>query len=119
MILMALDRHRQKQMAAEREALSEFEFISRVAVTGVRADTAKFVWDEAVSYYYDPLKPDPNDRWEATMRIDPADLEDITSKFWKQQGWREPNPKDPIVLPSDPTLLEYALWLDQQRQLQE
>jgi hypothetical protein len=106
-------------MAAESSALSESEFISQMAAAGVRAETARFVWDEAVFYYYEPLKPDPNDRWEGTMRIDPEDLEDVTARFWKQQGWAEPTRKDPVVLPGDPTLLEFASWLDRQRQLQE
>jgi hypothetical protein len=104
---------------AKRGVLSESEFLSRMTAIGVRTDTAKFVWDEAVDYYFEPLKPDPNDRWDSIMRIDPEDLEDTTAKFWKQQGWQEPTPDDPVVLPRDPTLLEYAVWLDRQRQLQE
>ena len=105
-------------MAAERTPLSEAEFIARMVGAGVQAETAKFVRDEAANYYFEPLTPDPNDRWEGTMRIDPDDLEDVTAKFWKQQGWMKPTPKNPVVLPGDSSLLEYALWLDGQRQLQ-
>jgi hypothetical protein len=102
-------------MAAERVGLSESDFISLLVAAGVRTDSAEFVRNEAAGYYFQPLKPDPNDNWEGTMRFDPEDLEDITAKFWKQQGWVEPSCKDPVVLPSDPTLLQYALWLDEQR----
>ena len=106
-------------MAAQRNPLSESEFISQMIVTGVRQETAKFVWDEAAAYYIEPLRPDPSDHWEATMRIDPGDLEDVTARFWQQQGWEEPSRKDPVILPNDPTLQGYALWLDQQRQVQK
>jgi hypothetical protein len=119
MILTALDRRRHRRMAAERGVLTESDFISRLVASGIREDTAKFVWDEAAVYYFEPLKPDPGDRWEGLMKIDPEDLEDVTAKFWKQQGWAEPSPKDPVILPSDPTLLEYAQWLDAQRQLHQ
>ena len=106
-------------MATDRDPLSEDEFISQMVAAGVRVETAKFVWHEVVLYYSKPLQPDPADRWERTMRIDPEDLEDITARFWKQQGWAEPSPSDPVVLPPDPMLLEFALWLDSQRQLQQ
>lgn len=106
-------------MAAERPNLSESKFVSEMVAEGVRADTAKFVWDEAARYYFEPLKPDPSDRWKGTMRIDPEDLEDITAKFWKREDLVEPTRTDPIGVPSDPTLLDYALWLDRQRQLPE
>jgi hypothetical protein len=90
-----------------------------MVAAGVRDETAKFVWQEAVFYYSKPLQPDPADRWQGMMRIDPEDLEDITARFWKQQGWAEPSPSNPAVLPADPMLLEYALWLDTHRQLQK
>jgi hypothetical protein len=104
-------------MAAEREALSESEFVAQMEAAGVRGDTADFIWTNAVHYYSEPLKPDPNDRWETTMRIDEEELEDIAGNFWHEQGWPEPSPKEPVALPSDPTLLEFALWLDEQRRL--
>ena len=104
-------------MAAGRVTLSTYEFMSRMADAGLRNDTASFVWNEVVSYYFEPLKPDPSDRWEGTMRIDPEDLEDITAKFWKLNRWIEPSCDDPVMLPNDPSLVEYARWLDSQRQL--
>jgi hypothetical protein len=106
-------------MAAERGALSKPEFVSQMVAAGVRAGTATFVWDEAEYFYREPLKPDPSDRWEGTMNVDPEDLEDIAAKFWKQQGWEEPTPEEPVILPSDPSLLEFAQWLDRQRQVQQ
>jgi hypothetical protein len=106
-------------MAAERGPLSEAEFISRMIAAGVREETAKFVLREASRYYFEPLKPDPDDRWEGTMRIDPEDLEDVTAKYWREQGWAEPTRKDPVMIPSDPTLLEFGQWLELQRQFQE
>jgi hypothetical protein len=102
-------------MACERGSVREPEFISKMAAEGARSETAKFVRDEAIPYYFAPLTPDPSDRWESTLRADPWDLEDITAKFWEQQGWAEPPTKDPVTVPSDPTLLQYALWLDRQR----
>ena len=90
-----------------------------MVAAGVWNDTAKFVWQEARDYYFEPLQPDPLDRWEGMLRIDPDDLEDVTARFWKLQGWAEPSPSDPVVLPADPTLLEYAVWLDSQRPRQE
>ena len=99
-------------MAAERVPLSESEFISQLVADGVHADTAKFVWVEASYYYFEALTPYPDDRWEGTIHVDSEDLEDITAKFWKQQGWIEPSPKDPVILPSNPTLLEFGQWLD-------
>jgi len=119
MVLTAFERRRHKRLAAERRALSQTEFIYQMSAEGVLAETAKFVWREVVSYYFEPLKPDPGDHWETTMRIDPEDLEDITAKFWKQQGWIEPDRANPVVLPCDPTLLQYAMWLDEQRQRQQ
>jgi hypothetical protein len=119
LVLTAFERCRHKRMAADRTALTEAEFISQMAAKGVRADTAKFVWNEAVYYYIEPLKPDPKDRWQGTMRIDSEDLEDVTAKFWKQQAWVEPPREAPVIVPEDPTLFEYAAWLDGQRQLQE
>ena len=114
-----MEKRRQKRLAAERNPLSEAEFVSRMVEMGVAPETAEFVLDVAGPYYFEPLKPDPQDRWEGTMRIDPEDLEDITAKYWKQQQrWPEPSRKDPAMIPSDPSLLEYALWLDRQRQLQ-
>jgi hypothetical protein len=85
--------------------------------SGVSSDIAKFVLTEASFYYFAPLNPEPEDRWESTMRIDPDDLGDITEKFWKQQGWEDPSAEDPVQLPNDPTLLEYALWLEDRRRL--
>ena len=70
-------------------------------------------------FYLEPLQPDPGDRWESAMNVDPEDLEDITAKFWKQQGWEEPELDEPVILPRDPSLLEFAQWLDRQRQLQQ
>jgi hypothetical protein len=106
-------------MAANRAALTKADFISNLVAAGVQEQTASFVWDAAIYYYSEPLRPDPSDRWEGTMRIDPEDLEDVTANFWKQRGWVEPSPKNPVVLPDDPTLLEFAQWLDRQRLLQQ
>jgi hypothetical protein len=114
-VFTALERRRHRKMAVGREALTEDTFISQMAAAGVANKTAKFVWDEAIYFYFEPLRPDPSDRWEQTMQIDPEDLEDTTALFWKQQGWKEPTPTDPVILPKDPSLLEYALWLDRQR----
>ena len=106
-------------MATKRPALTKAEFISKLVAAGVREETANFVWDEAVYHYTEPLKPDPSDFWEGTMRIDPEDLEDITAKFWNEHGWVEPSPQNPVVLPANPSLLEFAKWLDLQRKLHQ
>jgi hypothetical protein len=114
-VITAFERRRHRGLAAERASLSESEFTSELVAAGVAEETARFVWNESVRYYFEPLKPDPNDYWESTMRIDPEDLDDITARFWKLQGWMEPSRKDPVMIPSDPTLLQYAQWLDRQR----
>ena len=118
-VLTVLERKRHKALARARDALSKSDFVSRMVEAGVRENTAIFIWEEALRYYFEPLKPDPADHWVGTMRIDPEDLEDVTRKFWKREGWVEPTRKDPVIIPTDPTLLEYAQWLDQQRQLQK
>ena len=104
-------------MAANRVALDEDAFAEALALSGVDDDIARFVWSESRPYYVDPLRPEPADRWEATMRIDPEDLEDITAKFWKSQPWPEPTRKSPVMIPQDPSLSEYAQWLQSQRSL--
>jgi hypothetical protein len=116
LILVAFERQRHKDLAKGRRALSKYEFISRMAASGVRNDTASFVWTEVTRYYFDPLKPDPSDHWESTIHVDPGDLEEITAKFWKLHRWIEPPRDDPVILSNDPSLLEYGRWLDNQRQ---
>ena len=111
------ERRRHGRLSRGRSSIGEDEFLGRMTAAGVSWDIAKFVLSEASFYYFTPLKPDPADRWESTMRIDPEELGDITEKFWKQQCWDDPSPEDPIPLPNDPSLLEYARWLEDQRRL--
>ena len=104
-------------MAATRTTLSKTDFVQHLVVEGVSPDIAEFVWKEASFYYFEPLQPDPGDRWETTLRIDPIDLEEITEKFWKSQAWQLPSHTNPISVPADPSLSEYAAWLEVQRSL--
>jgi hypothetical protein len=104
-------------MAAHRVAFDEDAFVGALVAMGVDDDIAGFVWSEMAPYYSEPLKPDPNDRWESTMRIDPGDLEDMTARFWKSQPWPKPTRKNPVMIPQDPSLSEYAQWLQGQRSL--
>jgi hypothetical protein len=102
-------------MAAGRAALEETGFVARLADCGVDEGIARSVWTKSIFYYFQPLKPDPNDRWVSTMAIDPEDLEGNMRESWESQSWREPKRKNSVLIPGDPRLIEYARWLQSQR----
>ena len=106
-------------MARKRHSITETQFTDELIAAGASPQVAAFVWSEVQPYYFKPLTPAPNDRWESTMRIDPEDLSDITEKYWKEQSWEQPATENPVQLPADPSLLEYALWLDDQRKFHQ
>ena len=108
------ERRRHRRIAQRRAAVSKSEFQDRLQLAGVSSEVAEFVWSEVQPYYFKPLTPDPSDRWESTMRIDPQDLRDISERFWRKQDWEDPTLDNPARLPRDPSLLEYALWLESQ-----
>ncbi len=109
-----LERKRQRGLGERRSPLTKNDFISAMMKQGIRSSTAEFVWDQASSYYFAPLAPDPSDRWEGTMKIDPGDLEDLAANFWSLMKHPMPKNDDPVILPKDPSLLELASWLDSQ-----
>jgi hypothetical protein len=109
------ERRRHLAMASSRNAVTGDQFVAELRRAGIDEDIGRFIYAEMGSYYFEPLRPDPSDRWFGTLRIDAEDLEDLTAKFWKTQGWPPPPRKNPVVVPEDPTLLEYGRWLQSQR----
>jgi hypothetical protein len=81
----------------------------------VSTDVAEFVWTEVQPYYGSGLAPDPSDRWQSTLRVDPLDLIDIADRLWRKQGWGEPDYRQYPVLDADTSLLEFARWLQVQQ----
>ncbi|HEY0626005.1 MAG TPA: hypothetical protein VGD10_04655 [Allosphingosinicella sp.] len=95
--------------------MSRSEFIQAMSSAGVSQDTAEFLHDEIVSYYFPPLTPQPNDRLASEMRIDPEDVEDLALSYCEKLSVPEPSAEHPAVLPQDPSLEELGVWLDQFR----
>jgi len=85
----------------------------------VSESTATAVYDLAVFYYPEGLIPYAEDRWTGTLHIDPEDLEDFAAEWWERNNWPKPSPADPVVLPTDPSLVELARWLDSTKALQQ
>jgi hypothetical protein len=83
-----------------------------VVATGVSDDCAAAVYELAKFYYPKNLTPYPEDRWTATLGVDPEDLEDFAAEWWERNKWPKPSPADPVVIPADPSLIELATWLD-------
>jgi hypothetical protein len=79
---------------------------------GAGSETAEFICSEFRTYYTAGLTPYPEDRVFSTLRIDPGDIEDAVQEYWKLREWELPSLTEPKLVPSDPTLVELALWIE-------
>jgi hypothetical protein len=101
-----------KKRASERMPMSKEDFVAELEGLGVSSAAATEVWDFAAFYYPSALTPYPHDRATSDLRIDPEDLEDAAAEWWTKKGWKQPTLDDPVVLPADPSLADFARWLD-------
>lgn len=85
---------------------------------GVDNDLEAYLWNELQPYYGSGLTPQPDDRWQTTLRIDPLDLIDIADRLWEQRGWGEPDYDRYPAIDADTTVLGLAQWLQLQKNSQ-
>jgi hypothetical protein len=107
-----LDRRRFRRLARGRSVTTWEEFEHELMEAGVSGSTACFIVDQLKSYYIGGLTPYPTDRVYSTLRIDPGDIEDVIEDYWRFRAWELPPLSDPQLCPDDPSLVEFALWLE-------
>jgi hypothetical protein len=107
-----LDRRTIRRWAKSRPPTTWDELKAELLRTGVSTQTANFVSEEFAPYYRYGLTPYPEDQVFSTLRIDPGDVEDTVERYWTLRGWDLPSPVEPKLVPADPTLLEFAIWLE-------
>lgn len=112
MLFAYAESRRQSRLARSRPPIEPDEFIARLARGGVSEPTAAFVLESFAPYYQSRLTPEPDDHVTSTMRIDPEDMEDIAAAYWERFDIPPPSSADPVLLPDDPSLVAFGLWLD-------
>ena len=107
-----LDRRTVRRWAKSRPATTWDQLKAELLKAGVSTRTADFVCNEFAPYYRYGLTPYPEDQLFSTLRIDPSDVEDTVEKYWTLRGWTLPSPTEPQVVPADPSLQGFAIWLE-------
>jgi hypothetical protein len=107
-----LDRRTIRRWAKSRPPTTWDQLKAELLRAGASAQTADFVCKEFAPHYRYGLTPYPEDQLFSTLGTDPGDVEDAVEQYWKIRGWELPSPTEPKLVPGDPTLLEFALWLE-------
>ena len=113
--LNAIERGRQRAIAAQREPMSAEDFVQGLMQGGVSRETAEFLLSEVAPWYVAPLTPQPDDRLDSVPRIDGDHMGDIAEAFCERFGLPIPSGRAPVEMPINPTMAEFGLWLDAQR----
>ena len=107
-----LDRLTIRRWAKNRAPTTWDQLKIEIVGAGASEQTAEFLQKEFAPYYRYGLTPYPEDQLFSTLNIDPGDVEDAVESYWKLRGWNQPSPTEPKLVPSDPSLADFALWLE-------
>ncbi|MEO6360893.1 MAG: hypothetical protein ABIO43_10015 [Sphingomicrobium sp.] len=107
-----LDRRRFSRIAEGRPPTNWDQLVSDLIAAGASLDTATYLTEEIKPYYVRKLTPYCDDRLFSTLQIDPEDIEDLVAEYWRLRGWLLPSATEPQLIPADPSLVEFALWLE-------
>jgi hypothetical protein len=108
---MPMARRRHLWLARRRGRIDAAGFEREMAVVGVTATTARFLWKDLAAFYHPPLKPLPDDRLEAMILVDRPEIEAMVMRFWTAMRGSDPHPAVSPLGP-DPSVAELGRYLD-------
>ena len=108
---MPLPSRRHFALARNRRRITEAEFVTMMAFSGVSGTTARFLWKELKAFYHAPLQPLPADRLESLVVVDRPEIEGIVVRFWASMRGDDGRPATSPLAP-DPTVAELGRHCD-------